>query len=97
MLGLDIAKMAIRTPSGLLPLLPSPRVRVYFYPCGTSLPPENFEKIGVVWVYSEALETWSAASLQFRLLFSSGRSSPRRTVARMITDPGYKLLVSGRL
>ena len=53
MLGLYIAKMAIRTL--LLPLLPSPRS--VFLPIGTGLPPENFEKIGVVVrVYSEALE-----------------------------------------
>ena len=75
--------MAIHTPLGLLPLLPSPQPtgESLFLPLGTGLPQDNFEKIGVVRVYSEALETWSAASLQLRFLFSSGRSSSRRTVA----------------
>ena len=48
MLGLYITKMAIRTPLGLLPLLPSPRVRVYFYPWVQAYPENILKKIGVV-------------------------------------------------
>ena len=45
MLGLYIAQMEIRTPLGLLPLLPSPRVRVYFYPWVQAYPQEILKKL----------------------------------------------------
>ena len=45
MLGLYIAKMAIRTPLGPLPLLPLPRVRVYFYPWVQAYPQKILKKL----------------------------------------------------
>ena len=60
MLGLYIAKMAICTPLGLLPLLllPSPRVRVYFYPWVQAYLQKILKKLAyvLVRVYSEAPE-----------------------------------------